>query len=531
MYSKFSHTSFIFFSIFIFSFAPDYIYSLVNEHYIGNQTGKSVVTSIVLVTLISLSKPNLLVKLIFLFLIFLETSQLMYFHYFGSFYSAFDLILALRETTDALTAFWDVSLFLLIPLSISLIFSSAAFFFYNKFCTKSVSFIGVNVLLYLVLCFPLLQSLKSDSSQKFQPNLTQSAIKNELYSFSYFIAFQTKKTLGFNKEMPDYEKYQINKIPSIDANIVIIMGESLSTLNMGLYDYERQTTPNLTKLKSDPNFVYRHSLSSAVSTRVSLALFFNTVYEPDNISHLQSMNTSLYRLAKLSGFNTHYITTQKNAGGLTYSFSLKDIDTWKDDSDLNHYQSKYDDRLLLELNAMNLDYSKPQFITLHMRSAHSPYVDNYPNEFKAYPVEGVNYHDYLKNSYDNSVKYNDKIITDIFKFFKNTGKPTYIFSTSDHGELTGQNGKFGHNQVDLEIAKVPFLFYGANISKESVSGISSDLGILPNHYTISKKIAELLGYKISNPNEEKNKFFLNGTAVFGEAGFLSYDLEAEKAKL
>jgi len=86
------------------------------------------------------------------------------------------------------------------------------------------------------LCFPLLQSFKSSSSQKFQPNITQSAIKNGLYSFSYFIAFQTKKTLGFNKEIPDYEKYQITKIPSIDANIVVIMGESLSTLNMGLFE-------------------------------------------------------------------------------------------------------------------------------------------------------------------------------------------------------------------------------------------------------------------------------------------------------
>jgi glucan phosphoethanolaminetransferase (alkaline phosphatase superfamily) len=486
---------------------------------------------LVLVILITFSKPNIFIKGIFFVLIFFQASQLMYFHYFGSFYSAFDLILAIRETTDALAGFWDVSLFLLIPLSISLILSSVAFFLYNKFSEKSLSFLSVNFLLCLVLCFPLLQSLKSSSSQKFQPNITQSAIKNGLYSFSYFIAFQTKKTLGFNKEMPDYEKYQINKIPSIDANIVVIMGESLSTLNMGLYDYERQTTPNLTKLKSDPNFVYRHSLSSAVSTRVSLALFFNTVYEPDNISHLQSMDTSLFRLAKQSGFNTHYITTQKNAGGLTYSFSLKDIDTWKDDSHLNHYRSKYDDRLLLELNEMDLDYSKPQFITLQMRSAHTPYIDNYPKEFEVYPVDNVNYNAYLKNSYDNSVKFNDKVITDIFNFFADTKRPTYIFLTSDHGELTGQNGRFGHNQVDLEIAKVPFLFYGANLTKDAITSVSQELGILPNHYTISKKIAKLLGYEISNPNEKENIYFLNGTAVFGEAGFMSYDIEAQKAKL
>jgi hypothetical protein len=49
---------------------------------------------------------------------------------------------------------------------------------------------------------------------------------------------------------------------------------------------------------------------------------------------------------------------------------------------------------------------------------------------------------------------------------------------------------------------------------------------MPNHYLISLKIAESLGYKITNPNEEEGMYFLNGTDVFGEAGFMKYDLKA-----
>jgi len=178
---------------------------------------------------------------------------------------------------------------------------------------------------------------------------------------------------------------------------------------------------------------------------------------------------------------------------------------------------------------MQLDYSQPQFITLHMRSTHTPYIENYPKSQEVYPVEGKSYEEYMLNSYDNSVLYTQKVISDIYEYFEKTGEPTYIFFTSDHGELMGQNGRFGHNAVDLDIARVPFLFYGANLDNSEANKISQDLGCLPNHYSISKKVAELLGYDIYNPNEEAGYYYLNGVDAFGSAGFLKYQMDIEEA--
>jgi glucan phosphoethanolaminetransferase (alkaline phosphatase superfamily) len=62
------------------------------------------------------------------------------------------------------------------------------------------------------------------------------------------------------------------------------------------------------------------------------------------------------------------------------------------------------------------------------------------------------------NTYDNSVLYTQKVIADIYEYFKASGKPTYIFFTPDHGELLGQGGRFGHNTVDIDMARVPFMF-------------------------------------------------------------------------
>ncbi len=522
MQQKIKRTIFVLAVLWAFVLLPDIIYGLFDSNYIAGLDAKSAAISVLLVTLLMFSRtPRLNLVVLSLFFIW-QSSQLMYFQYYGAFYSAFDMGLIFGEAYDALFGFLDVIQFLVIPWSLSAVFFAAAFYSYRRLHKDIVTVPYISVLFVLLMLVPLLQSIKSQSSQKFQPNIAHSSLKNGFYSYSYFFAREGKILLGMQNPTTTYLPYEVVKKPVVDANVVVIMGESLSYMNMGLFGYKRNTTPDLTPYLANEKFIYKPSISSAVSTRVSLALFFNTVYEPDNVAHISHMDTALFKLAKQSGFNTHYITTQKNAGGLTYSFSPSHIDSWQEDKHLSRFESTYDDRLLMALDEMKLDYSKPQFITLHMRSTHTPYVENYPKSQEVYPVEGKGYEDYMINSYDNSVLYTQKVIADIYQFFEDTNKPTYIFFTSDHGELMGQGGRFGHNAVDLDIARVPFLFYGANLPQSDIQTIDKELGCIPNHYTISKQVANVLGYEITNPNEKAGEYFLNGVDAFGAAGFLKY---------
>lgn len=522
---RIKHSLLILAALWAFVLMPDIIYGLFNHNYQAGYDFKSIAITLVLMVFMMLSPTPRLNKIVLLVLALMQATQLMYFTYFGGFYSAFDMVLMMREMHDALIGFADGLKFMLPAFFLSMAFYALAYFTYNKLHKTSYTIRYIWVLFVLLLSLPFLQSLRSEASQKYQPNIAHSAVKNGLYSVSFFAARQIKIVVGLRKGMPSYEPYVATKGKAVDANIVMLMGESLSYYNMELYGYERNTNPDLMAYKDDPNFIYIPAISSAVSTRVSLTLFFNGVYEPNNTAHVSKMDTSLFRLAKQQGFNTHYITTQKNAGGLTYSFSLGDIDTWKENKHLLDYDGEYDNRLLLELQAMNLDYDQPQFITLHMRSTHGPYVDNYPKEQEVYPVEGQPYKDYMLNSYDNSVLYTQKVIADIYEFFKDSNKPTYIFFTPDHGELTGQDGRFGHNAVDIDMARVPFMFYGVNLPQTEIERIKSEIGCLSNHYLISQQIAKVLGFDIHNPNEEAGKYYLNGTDVFGEAGFMQYDLK------
>ena len=45
---------------------------------------------------------------------------------------------------------------------------------------------------------------------------------------------------------------------------------------------------------------------------------------------------------------------------------------------------------------------------------------------------------------------------------KNKG-PIYFFITSDHGEELGENGHWGHDQLNLDSPSVPIIFYGVGV--------------------------------------------------------------------
>ena len=163
-----------------------------------------------------------------------------------------------------------------------------------------------------------------------------------------------------------------------------------------------------------------------------------------------------------------------------------------------------------------------------MLSAHTPYIDNYPRDAAIYPDTGQRQHDYIVNSYDNSIHYTQQLIADIYAYFDARKQPVYIFFVPDHGEAMGQEGRYGHNTVQLESALVPILVYGSHIPENAMTTLKQRLGCLTNHYLVGKEIAALMGYHVHNPNEVNDTYYLNGTGAFGEAGYMAYSLQEQR---
>ena len=517
-----------------FLILPDAVAALANPSHSVELSPASTALALLLAVLVAGTGSRRVANSFLALTFLLQATQLAHYRYFGAFYSAYDVELSLHELRDTWVNAIDLLPLLAPPLAVSAAFCLLAVVACNALMPASPVFtrrvrITSLVLLSMFLLVPLVQSLAGQPSQKFQPNVRQLAVKNGLYGVSHFLGRRIRIAAGIGKPLPTYMPYRVEQVDDGVHNVVILMGESTSYRHLGMFGYQRDTTPDLDRYVGNPGFVQVRAISSAVSTRVSLALFYNLIYEPDNADAMRGMKHSLFRLAKRRGYATYYITTQENAGGLSYAFARSDIDVWRENADLPG--AAYDDRLLQELKRLPVDYRRRNFITLHMRSAHGPYKDNYPPGTGKWPDQGVNTDDYLRNSYDNSILYTQKVIADIYAYFDSIGEQVHVFYVPDHGEAMGEEGRYGHNTLYLDNAYVPFLFYGVNVPNADVTAMRERLGCLTNHYLIGKEVARLLGYRVTNPNEKADTYYMNGIDTFGEAGYLTYSMAAQRNAL
>ncbi|MDR2075272.1 MAG: sulfatase-like hydrolase/transferase [Holosporales bacterium] len=364
------------------------------------------------------------------------------------------------------------------------------------------------------------------SAPRFTPNEFRFTIDNSIKTFFGYWIILLK-----NYQVKGYKKYEIidlkTNIPE-KINIVYIIGESVNYKHMSLFGYERNTTPNLRNLAKESNFLYTQGISSAIATLPACKFIANAICEPDNVIQTSMDTTNLFKLAKQKGFKTFYISSQSDhllsaIGGISYI----DIIVTKDSNTLkcNELMDEY----LFEILSLQ-KFEDRNFIILHQRCIHSPYTKTFGKDYKnGNAFKGSN--NKIVDEYDNAMLYNDYLIYRMFNFFnKQKEGKFYIIWASDHNELMGENGLYGHGHGYLlpETADIPIVIQSNDLD---FLGRIRDL-FRPTHYEIAKHIAGLLGYEVKNPNEEKDVFYISGVDYNGKCGYirLRKDPVAQKVK-
>ncbi len=271
-----------------------------------------------------------------------------------------------------------------------------------------------------------------------------------------------------------------------DINIVLILGES-----MKYDDYIEQ------KLKKQGHF-YKKIYAGATNTDISLPLLLNM---KDNTLKLKPDNqTNLFKLAKKSNFTTAFISMQSE-NSLRYIkpyLQLTHVDSYKS-FEKQMRKPKFDFFLLKELEKVN--FSKKNFIVMQQIGQHSPY----------HYFEGKKSDDSSKN-YQKSVDYSFEFYHQLFSYLKHIQKPFILIYTSDHGEFSGEDGRYGHNSFDPTIYEVPMFITSTTVLPENYQQINS-------HYKLSQFLVYLLGYQEALQFEDK-KTIINGTMLSREDGFI-----------
>ncbi|MDR1460360.1 MAG: sulfatase-like hydrolase/transferase [Campylobacteraceae bacterium] len=446
---------------------------------------------------------------LFIFFIFslqlVQISSIVYFGYYIQPSEIDKIFLEFSDIKDAALA--EADSFLLIP--ISLIIPLAIIIAANFFLKKNSLKIPFAFVLVLLLFIPKIERATRRDIQFFFPSPVRYSFHNTINTFSFYAGKEIWVNNNFKMPQNFYLPYTVEKYQPKAQNIILVIGESVNPNHLSLFGYDRLTTPFLNMLKEDDRFDYQEAVSGGVSTHSSMAFFLNGVREPGNTQEIKSKTFNLFKLAKEQDFSTFFISAQD--AKIAYEIGNKYIDeiVTKEEEFLL-FKTKRDQGLLDVLDELAL--TDKNFIVIQMRTPHAPYEDNYDegSEFDVFKDKSKRI-----DTYDNSVLYFDFVLKNIFnnveKLIKNNG---YFIFVSDHGQVFGENGFYGHNKLDMSVAAVPFLSYSVNGDKIPYK--------TPSQYEIAEWIGELLGYKFINPNLQNNTFYVHGNNFLSNYEFISY---------
>jgi len=318
-----------------------------------------------------------------------------------------------------------------------------------------------------------------------------------------------------------------------DANLIIISVDTLRADHMGVYGYDKNTTPNIDRWSKEA-FIFDHAMTVIPITYPSFAALFTGLH-PVNTKIIKNAtdepipdNTqTLVSILKNNGFtNAAYLTSDvlnknvnKSLTNLVENFDIYESIPYKEGISYK----KYEEFINKAFSWFKDNKNKRRFMWLHLMNPHSHYYppSNYrcifnkkycaeielageqelSNEEIKYrgcqnqtvPENIVKLHETL---YDGEIAYMDKLFGELIKKLKsnNIEKNTVVVFLSDHGEGFDHNYNFSHGEVLYHssvqiplIIKVPwFNSHGARITD------------LVDNTDIMPSLVELLQLKINN---------------------------------
>ncbi len=522
----------------------DQIYRIYNPHLFFELNLAHLKLVLILGFLLSFLQKTRHIIWIFAIMVFLLLLQLIHYSYFGASISPIEISLFFTHSSETLEIFSKMIQIIWIPLIICV----SAFFIVFFCCRKLDRRFRCRYAWILLCLFFLFPSLKIVSA--IRHNTVGKPSKDSVgdrVSANDDLWFATQKLILFYSIYTLPHQFFLNnslmqpiqpplplKLKNPNINIIVVMGESLTSTHMSIYGYNRPTTPFLDSLKLKPNVNFKLGISAGVATDVSLPMFFNMAARADSSQQIYSKNRNLFKLAKKNGFETYFISAQD-------SYRLNIVKPLLLPGYIEHFAALdeftdpknpgWDNVLVNYLKEIR--FSRPTFLVLHQHGSHAEYFDRYPPEKNFFHYSpSSSFQIAHTDAYDNSVRYTDEIMQQIVELtLQKTERPTYIIFTSDHGESLGIDGVYGHNNINYPIQHfVPIIFIALNgahldfIHKKNREDLNKKY---MSHYELSQIVASLLGYKIDHFSAQSKGYSVTGGALSGLGGFIDISFDAK----
>jgi len=264
-------------------------------------------------------------------------------------------------------------------------------------------------------------------------------------------------------------KFTATKEAEGETHIVVI-GESLNKNHMGIYGYMRNTTPYLSKLHQENELmVFNNSYSNHTHTVPVLSLSLTEANQYNNKNYYDSL--SIIEVLNKANTETYWLTNQNIYGEWDNMISVL-ATTSKKLVALNHTigcnvtTQQHDENIINPLKSiLSKKTNKNKVIFIHLIGSHSVYASRYPKDKFSIYTKKLNERTFGKsalinqeiNYYDNSIVYNDYVVSSLLKLFKNSeGVKSFIYM-SDHADDI--NKDLGHSKdvFTYEMTEIPLI--------------------------------------------------------------------------
>lgn len=241
--------------------------------------------------------------------------------------------------------------------------------------------------------------------------------------------------------------------PAHPLNLVLVVVDALRADHLGVGGYARATTPFLSSLKAQGRLAVLPPLTALCpETACGVMALLGSRDYPD----LAYGNFLLHQALHAAGWQTHFvISSDQDWKGMRGLYGAG-IDSWWD-SELDASHESDDELALRGLRALAVEAGKPQFVYLHLMSAHDWGV-KHPGFQRWQPallevdhalyLQGGYRRELALNRYDNGVLQADAYIREAWSILRAKGLDparTLWVITGDHGEGLGEAGFYGHS--------------------------------------------------------------------------------------
>ncbi len=271
------------------------------------------------------------------------------------------------------------------------------------------------------------------------------------------------------------------------SNIVLIIGESFARSHSSLYGYNKETNPYLEDyLNSSFLFAFDSINSPAPTTSESIRLMLSTYNKSqDNDAHKKKWYdyTSIVEVLQICDYNCHWFSNQSKGSrynGIARIFANACQHQWFLQKEASLNDDANMDMILVDSSyhcINHLNSKEKYFIVFHMMGSHCDYSKRYPKEFSKFSendyLDKPQNHRKTLATYDNSILYNDYVVSQIINLFKD--KETIIIYLPDHGQVMYRDPKmpdyFVHGKPNDPVScalgeEIPMIIFTSSLFQE-----------------------------------------------------------------